>query len=536
MIRASLKFTLRHSYARFKKQLENPGRVQASLLKVLIANLAETEYGRSLGVKKDDDYEAFSHKAPIASYDQTSDWIERQKSREGNVIVSEPVLFYEKSSGSSGPQKYIPYTSRLKASFNRMFSIWLYDLLEHGPRFETAKTFISISPAFSEGQATERGVKVGLDDDSDYLSFAMRRLLKRFLVAPASIKNISDPSDFKRVLSALLVAERELEIISIWNPSLLEVILNYIQTHNDVLIDDLKSGFITCAGVTFKFKPSSDSLLAAVKAQPIDWSQLWPRLKLISCWTSANANSSARRIGDKFPGVCVQGKGLLATEAPLTLPLIEARGFVPLIGEVFYEFLDDRGNISLIHELEAGREYEIILTQKGGLYRYRIGDRIRVTHFYKATPCFEFIGRSDAVSDLVGEKLNETFAKSCLSKLAIGSSGFQALLPVMPERGRCHYVLVIDQLPDGLSSIEAQLDEALCAAYHYRTARRLGQLDSARVLVASQARDAYYDYFISKGMKWGDIKHQYMIKNIEDATSLLAMLDESTASLSAFES
>ena len=289
MIRPSLKFMLRHSYVRFKKQLENPRRAQESLLKVLIASLAATEYGRSLGVKKDDDYEAFSRKAPVAGYDQISDWIEKQKSREGNVIVSEPVLFYEKSSGSSGPQKYIPYTSRLKASFNRMFSIWLYDLLEHGPLFETAKTFISISPAFGEGQATARGVKVGLDDDSDYLSSGLRRLLKRFLVAPASIKELSDPSDFKRVLSALLVAEPELEIISIWNPSLLEVILDYIQSHGDDLIDDLKSGFITCAGGTFKFKQSPDSRVALLKAQPIDWSQLWPRLKLISCWTSAGA-------------------------------------------------------------------------------------------------------------------------------------------------------------------------------------------------------------------------------------------------------
>ncbi len=536
MIRAPLKFMLRRSYARFKEQLASPRRVQESLLKVLIANLASTEYGRSLGVKKDDDYETFSRKAPVASYDQISDWIERQKSREGNVIVSEPVLFYEKSSGSSGPQKYIPYTSRLKASFNRMFSIWLYDLLEHGPRFETAKTFISISPAFGEGQATARAVKVGLDDDSDYLSFAMRRMLKRFLIAPASIKKLNDPSDCKRVLAALLVAEPDLEIISIWNPSLLEVILDYIQTHSDDLIDDLKSGFITCAGVTFKFKQSSDNRAALLKKQPIDWSQLWPGLKLISCWTNATARAAARRIGDKFPGVSVQGKGLLATEAPMTLPLIEARGFAPLIGEVFYEFLDDRGNISLLDELEAEREYEIILTQKGGLYRYLIGDRIRVTHFYKAAPCFEFIGRSDAVSDMVGEKLNEAFAQTCISKLAIGSSGFQALLPVMPERGRCHYVLVIDELPGSLASIEAQMDDALCTAYHYRTARRLGQLDAVKVLVAAQARDAYYDYFISTGMKWGDIKHRYLIKNIEDAASLLAMFDESTASLGAFES
>lgn len=528
MIRAPLKTLLRRSYARFKKQLAQPRRVQESLLKVLIADLAATEYGRSLGVKKDDDYKAFSRKVPVAGYDRIGVWVERQKRSEENVMVSEPVLFYEKSSGSSGPQKYIPYTGRLKASFNRMFSIWLYDLLEHGPRFETAKTFISISPAFSEVRATARGVKIGLDDDADYLGFAMRWLLKRFLVAPASVKSINDPSDFKRVLSALLVAEPDLEIISIWNPSLLEVILDHIQTHGEALMDDLKSGFITRAGVAFRFKPVPDGRAAALKANPVDWPQLWPRLKLISCWTSANAGSSARRIGNRFPGVCVQGKGLLATEAPITLPLIEARGFVPLPGEVFYEFLDDRGNIALLHDLEAGREYEIVLTQKGGLYRYRIGDRIRVTHFYKVTPCFEFVGRSDAVSDLVGEKLNETFAQSCLSKLPLGSGGFQTFLPAMPERGRCHYVLVVDESPEDRVSIESQLDEALCEAYHYRTARKLGQLDAARVLITSEARGAYYDYFTGKGMKWGDIKHHYLIKNVEDAAGLLARLDRST--------
>ncbi|MGA9772635.1 MAG: GH3 auxin-responsive promoter family protein [Blastocatellia bacterium] len=532
MIRPSLKLMLRHSYARFKKQLDDPRGVQQSLLKVLIANLATTEYGRSLGVKAGDDYEAFSRKAPVAGYDQISRWVEKQKASEGKVLVSEPVLFYEKSSGSSGPQKYIPYTRALKASFNRMFSIWLYDLLEHGPRFETAKTFISISPAFREAQE----VKVGLDDDSDYLSTGMRLLLKRFFVAPASIKKLSDPVDFKRVLSALLVAEPELEIISIWNASLFEVILDYIQTHSDELISDLNSGFITCAGVTFKFKQSRGRRAAVLKEQHIDWARVWPKLKLISCWTSAGARSSALRITDKFPGVSVQGKGLLATEAPMTMPLIEARGFVPLAGEVFYEFLDGRGNISLLHELEAGREYEIVVTQKSGLFRYQIGDRIRVTHFYKATPCMEFTGRSDAVSDLVGEKLNETFAQNCLLKLPIGSGSFQTLLPVMLDRACCHYVLLIDELPDGVRALEAQLDEILCTAYHYRTARKLGQLDAAKVLVVPRARDAYYDYFISRGMKWGDIKHQYLIKNTEDAKSLLSRLDRSTASPGAVES
>lgn len=526
-IRPPLKSLLRHSYLRFKEQLRDPGRAQRVLLKELVHNLASTEYGRSLGVRGEDDYKAFSRRTPIAGYDELRPWIESQKSHEGHSIVSGPVLFYEKTSGSSGPVKYIPYTSGLKGSFNRMFSIWLYDLLEHGPRFETGRIFISVSPSFGDAQATKRGIKVGLDDDADYLNSWMRWLSKRFLVAPASIKKLRDPADFKHVLSALLLAEPDLEVISIWNPSLLEVILDHIQARGDALIDDLKSGLVARGDLEFRFKRQPPERLALIKEQPIDWPRTWPKLKLISCWTSANASSASRRLAGQFPGVCVQGKGLLATEAPLTLPLIEARGFAPLPGEVFYEFLDDRGNISLLHELDAEREYEIVLTQKGGLSRYRIGDRVRVTHSYKATPCLEFIGRSGEVCDLVGEKLSESFARECLSRLPLESSRFQTLLPVMPERGRCHYVLLLDEPPSCATSIEERLDEALCDAYHYRNARRLGQLDPATVRVAPNLRDAYNEYFMMKGMKFGDIKHQFIVRRLDDAANLMAILDSS---------
>jgi len=98
-------------------------------------------------------------------------------------------------------------------------------------------------------------------------------------------------------------------------------------------------------------------------------------------------------------------------------------------------------------------------------------------------------------------------------------------LPVMPERGRCHYVLVLDELQCCATSIEARLDEALCDAHHYRYARMLGQLDAARVRVAPNVREAYNEYFMMQGMKWGDIKHQFVVRRLDDAANLMAMLD-----------
>ena len=535
LLRRALLPVLRRSHARLIEQLHDPALAQGALLKDILRDLAKTEYGRVHGVRADDDYEAFAARLPLVGYDDLCEWIKRQQQTEGSVVAAERVLFYEMTSGSSGAAKPIPYTQSLKDAFNRMFAAWLYDLLAHGPRFETGKLFISISPAFHLHQPTERGIQVGLEDDADYLQGWMRGLLKRFFVVPPAVKRLSDTSDFKHALAALLLAEPRLEVISIWNPSLLESLFDFIAAHRAALADDLRSGSVRRGGLTFKFKRASRERLSLLSEQPIDWRRVWPQLKLISCWADANARAAARRIAARFPNVFIQGKGLLATEAPMTLPLIAARGCVPLAGDVFFEFIDEAGKLARLHEVEARRQYEIVVTPRGGLARYRVGDRVRVTHFYRSTPCFEFIGRSNEVCDLVGEKLNETFVQSCLSQLMNGSSRFQTLLPVMAEGGPSHYLLVMDELAGDAQELANRLDEALCRAHHYGLARRLGQLAPLRVRIASTARDAYDEFFMSKGMRCGDIKHQVLIRNPEEAARLLAWFEASAANRRALD-
>jgi hypothetical protein len=531
----ALSLALRRPHARLVAQLQNPAAAQQGLLNRLVRDLAATEYGRAHALKSNDDYEAFAARLPLADYDQLGQWVERQQRTERRVIVAEPVLFYELTSGSAGAAKRIPYTRSLKDSFNRMFAAWLYDLLARGPRFETGRLFISVSPAFRREQRTERGVRVGLDDDADYLNWWMRRLLKRFFVAPPAIKRLREPADFKHALAALLLAEARLEAISIWNPSLLELLLDFIEANRDALLQDLRRGSVRRGGCTFRLKRAAPERLAALDRAEIPWPRVWPHLKLISCWTEANSRPAARRIGERFPGLFLQGKGLLATEAPMTMPLIAARGSVPLAGEVFYEFIDEAGRLSRLHELEAGREYEIVVTPRGGLPRYRVGDRVRATHFYQATPCLEFIGRRDRVCDLVGEKLNGAFVESRLSRLPGAASRFQTLLPVLAAGGPSYYVLVIDRAAGDAEGLAKKLDGAFCDAHHYQLARRLGQLAALRVRVAPDARATYYDYFAGKGMKWGDIKDQFLVRDLDDAAQLLALFEASAARRGAFD-
>jgi hypothetical protein len=505
----------------FMGALQRPREAQQALLQRCIRSLAATAYGQACKIMAPDDYAAFAAKVPLVGYDDLRPWIERQQSEEGHVLVAEPVLFYARTSGSSGTAKTIPYTRSLQRSFTRMCLIWIGDLLTHGPRFETGRMFLSMSPAFQAPQTTRHGKSIGLDDDTAYLTPWIQGLLTPFLVVSASIQRLHDPAEFRYALAVLLLAAEELEAMSIWNPTFLEVLLEYMQANAPALVRTLQAGRLTYGQQARLFPPLSQHRAELLLQPTIPWTQVWPHLKLISCWTNAHARVAAQRLRHHFPGVFMQGKGLLATEAPLTVPISQASGCVPLVSEVFYEFCDAQGNIVLLHELCTGQEYDIVLTQHGGLYRYRIGDRVRVTHFYRATPCLEFVGRSDAVCDLTGEKLHERFVRACLERLARPASGFHVLVPVLPARGVGYYLLIVDRLLTTPAAMATAVDEALCEAYHYRQARRLGQLGPVQVRAVPAAREKYYQYWMDTGMKWGDIKQQYLFINPQHAAAWL---------------
>ena len=59
----------------------------------------------------------------------------------------------------------------------------------------------------------------------------------------------------------------------------------------------------------------------------------------------------------------------------------------------------------LMHELEVGKHYEIIITNLIGLYRYRIRDVIRVVGYEGQIPYIEFAYRATHITDLCGSHI-----------------------------------------------------------------------------------------------------------------------------------
>jgi hypothetical protein len=486
---------------RFLNLLKEPQAAQRSIQKKIFYRFSSSKYGNSLGIKAVENWSQI----PIIKYQDIEDLIWQELATKKSLLTSEKIIFYEKTSGSRGPAKLIPYTNSLRSSFNQMFCIWAHDLIVKGLPLSTGKIYFCISPQIVNSTSDSSDSSVGLQDDSEYLDRWLKWLLSYFVILPAKVNQTPNVEEFKHSLAKTLLKTEDLEIISIWNPSFLKVHLDYIQTHQFRLHGELKNQ-ISAKRQTLLLEPQ------------IPWPEIWPELKLISCWDSANAAEQAQFLRSLFPNVMVQGKGLLATEAPMTIPLIAAGGCVPLLNEVFFEFEDRHGKIYQLHELEIGSTYEIIISQKGGLYRYRIGDRIRVTHYYFNTPCLEFIGRTETTSDLVGEKLHEDFVSDVLGDLQLEGTFFKTLVPVTQPTP--HYILLLDRANRSVDLIAQELDEKLKRSHHYQYARLLGQLLPARVLVSPQIPDLVTAYYISLGRKWGDIKHQILVNKAIDVEFL----------------
>lgn len=487
----SLPWLMTPAAMRLHRALVDPRSAQDAMKRRVAADMARTAYGREHGVRGPEDFAAL----PVADFASLAPWLEAQRANERQALCAEPVQVYERTSGSSGAAKLIPYTASLRGAFSEMFAAWAWDLLNRGPKLRTGKLWISASPAIGAPQRTAIGTRIGLDDDVEYLEPWLQHLLRPFLVGPRHSRHASAEA-FKDAVSIALIAEPDLEIVSVWNPTFFEVMLDHIAVHRRRLAREV---------------PAHRRAALLAGDEPV-WPALWPALRLVSCWDQGAAEPMARRLARRLPQALVQGKGLLATEGPVTLPWLHAGGAVPLAHRTVVELRDGQGLRDLA-DAEVGATYEVVISPIGGLPRYTLGDRVQVTHRYHRTPVLRFVGRSGGVSDLVGEKLQEAFVEEALHTVLPPSEGLRTLVPLPGPPAR--YALLTDEaVPRGLAS---RVDRALSEAHHYGLARSLGQLAPLTVATSPRAGQWVAEREMRRGLKWGDIKPRALQTHPADA-------------------
>jgi GH3 auxin-responsive promoter len=515
------------AWRRFRRALRNPEAVQRTLLERYLVDNRDTALGRQYGFAElaamgHGMVEAYQQRVPLSTYDDLEPFIKRVAGGESAVLSRARVSRLVPSSGSTAAAKLVPHTETLQQEFSRGVDAWIADLYLRHPTLVGGPAYWSVTPSVSfEAVAAARlgasaaAVPVGFEEDSAYLGGLRREIVARILAVPGEIRRLSDPAAFRYATLLFLVRARELRLMSVWHPSFLTQLLEALPDALGRIVDDLARGTLTPPGpissdahaaLAGLLQPDPQRATELRRLTSADARAVWPHLTLVSCWGDGPARPYASRLADCLPGVEVQPKGLIATEALVSLPFGDKHPLA--IRSHFFEFLDPDGSPRLAHELAAGVEYTAVVTTGGGLYRYRLGDRVRVTGWAHATPSVEFIGRSDAVSDRFGEKLSDGFVTSVLAELFAREPAPRfAMLAPESLSGGIAYTLFVE--PDGPlpASLAAALERALRQNPHYAWCVDLGQLRPARVVrVGPHADRVYLEACVSRGQRLGDVK------------------------------
>ena len=517
----------------FHRALRRPKEAQSeNLARILRATSDTTQSKRLPGFSSIRTAREFQDAVPLSTPDSVLPDIEALKAGTPRVLTREPVIRFEPSGGSSGASKYVPMTRGLLDEFHRALAPMLFDLLHSRPAVREGPSYWSISPIGRKQGRTAGGIPVGSVEDSAYFPRFLQPVLSRVFAVPGAVARMPDVESCRYVTLWFLVACEELALLSVWNPSFLTLLMDALERHGERLAEDLERGVCNplpegeggvggvvnavLAGMRFSPRPERARVLREALRSGLQGRMLWPRLALLSMWTDAQAAHSVAPARRRFQGVDIQGKGLLATEGVVTLPLFDAPAPVLAVRSHFFEFLDPEhpeARPRLAHELDAGRTYSVLLSTSGGLLRYRIGDLVRVEGFHHATPCLRFLGRADAVSDLVGEKLAATRVSTVLESLLPTVLGgprppFAMMAPEWEPHAPPAYRLFLEtDVPDTRLHEAAQaLERALCEGYHYRYARELGQLGPVSALRVTEGTRRYEARCIALGQRAGDIK------------------------------
>lgn len=524
---------------------------QAKLLLRLLRRNAQTDFGRRHNFASIHSVAEYQERVPLSTYDDYREAVEAIGAGQPRVLTQEPVLLLEPTSGSTGATKHIPYTAALKTEFQRAIAPWMVNLFSYTPSLFWGQAYWSVTPVTRRNQRTAGGIPIGFEEDSEYFGGWQRHLIQTVLAVPPLVRLIDNMEAFRYVTLLFLLRSRSLAFISVWNPTFLTLLVGYLSAGWPQLAADIAAGTLT---PTAPLAPDLQRQLAALnrpnprRAEEIRaifqtendpatlHTRLWPHLRLISCWTEAQAELSIPELARLFPQAQIQGKGLIATEGFVSLPLAGQPGAALAIRSHFFEFLPvhnsqftiqsrrpPMGNSQftsplLAHELQLNHQYTVVITTGGGLYRYQLHDGVEVTGYLGTCPLFRFVGKEAYISDWFGEKLNERHVRQALAEvfarhavqpvfamLACDDAGPSSL-----TSSRFAYTLFIEApeiADDILKGLGPELETALQENYHYRYCRELGQLGPLRVFrIVGGAAAAYLAACQAHGQRAGDIK------------------------------
>jgi hypothetical protein len=412
----------------FLEQTRNAGDIQRDLLLRRLATHADSQFGRDHFFGEVRTAADFRKRVPIGGYDRHEPYIDRVRQGDTNALFGHgtKVLMFAMTSGTTNRPKTIPVTTQSLDDYREGWTIWgilAFDA-HHEMIADGLKPILQVASDWRES-FTRGGIPCGAI--TGLTAHMQNRFVRTKYCMPAAASRIKD-IESKYYVGLRFSIYRDLGTIIAANPSTILAMARLGDREKEVLIRDLADGTIdarwqvpTEVRRQLLRKTRRRHKMAARRLEefanesgrllPKDY---WPNLQFLSNWMGGTMRAYLRGYPEFFGATPVRDVGLIASEGRMTIPIEDGTAAGVLdIRHHYFEFIpEEQGGVDQPDTVEAtdlieGRNYFIVLTTAGGLYRYNISDLVRCAGYYGRAPMIEFLNKGAHYSSLTGEKLSE---------------------------------------------------------------------------------------------------------------------------------
>lgn len=511
--------------------------MQRRILLRLMRDNAKTEYGKRNhfdAVRSVDDYQKI---VPLSTYADYEEYVHRMANGEKGLITNRYVRRFTESSGSTGRSKLVPLSGH--AEWNcQCFSFSAP--IGCAVKYFVTKKHKPLPPqrGLLTAEISSRKLPGGtVSCLSSIPLLNIGPLVPFFTCSPKEVlfpePNIDMDMHYVKLRFAL--QDADISYLGTIFITTLESMFFYLEENWEMLCRDIENGTIDESvqmpqhirkklEKRLKPRPKRAAFLRKEFERGFDSSPIVPRIWPRCGWLygmgtgalSHYAKKLRRYIGEDMP---IHYLGYAATEALMAVPIeLDSFEYVLLPHNAFFEFLPldapEETRPLTISEVEAGKEYELILTNLSGFYRYRIEDVVKVTGFYHQSPKVTFCYRLNQIANISGEKVNQMAFDEIVGNFSEKMNDLFVGYSIYADRSTSpgHYILLVESVEDHTSADESDyarvFEETFCEGnVSVAPLIKSGALGHCEVkFLQKGTNDAYRELLRSNGANLNQVK------------------------------
>ncbi|KAG8391920.1 hypothetical protein BUALT_Bualt01G0237100 [Buddleja alternifolia] len=422
----------------FEALSRDAGRIQRETLKRILEENGETEYLQRWGLKGRTDPDSFKACVPLATHKDLEPYIQCiAEGKNPSLLTGKPITTISLSSGTTqGKPKFVPFNDELMESTMLIYKTsFAFRNREYPIENGKALQFIYSSKQFK----TKGGLTAGTATTNVYRNTQFKKTMRAMQTPCCSPDEVIFGPDFHQSLYCHLlcglISRDEVQVVS---STFAHSIVHAFRTFEQVweeLVNDIRNGVLSNritvpsirSAVSKMLKPDpqlADAIYSKCSGLS-NWygviHELFPNTKYIYGIMTGSMEPYLKKLRHYAGGLPLlsadygSSEGWIGANVNPKLPP-ESATFAVLPDIGYFEFIPLKENTNGqeqerlpvgLSEVEVGEEYEIIVTNFAGLYRYRLGDVVKVKGFHNATPELQFICRRNLLLSINIDKNTE---------------------------------------------------------------------------------------------------------------------------------